>query len=195
MFIREIGLTFPFQIYTHDYYSLVLVPVVALGLAPLADLAIERIRSQPRIWQAALVLAVLVPAGYYGWIGRSVLLASDYRNEPIPWRKMGEEIPRDGNIIALTHDYGNRLKYYGLRTFNRLWPSGGDLELSRAAGSERIGDFEAYFAAQTQGMDYFLVTLFADLEGQPLLKARLYDHYPIAREGDGYIVFDLRRLH
>ena len=190
-----IGLTFPFQIYTHDYYSLTLVPTVALGLAPLIDGALERLNRQPRLWQAAFLIAVLVPTVYYAWIGRSVLLASDYRNEPIPWRKMGDEIPRDENIIALTHDYGNRLKYYSLRSFNRLWPSGGDLELSRAAGSERIDDFESYFAAQTQGMDYFLVTLFADLEAQPLLKTRLYDHYPVAKEGDGYIVFDLRHPH
>jgi hypothetical protein len=75
---------------------------------------------------------------------------------------------------------------------SRLWPSEGDLELSEAAGSERIGDFAPYFKEQTAGMDYFLVTLFNDLDNQPALKSMLYEHYPIAKQGDGYVLFDLR---
>jgi len=187
------GLTFPFQIYTHDYYSLLLVPLAALGLAPLAELAFQRLSVQPRIWQVGVGLAALGILGYYAYVGRSVLLAVNYRNEPIPWVRMGAELPCDGSIIALTQDYGNRLKYYSLRIPQRLWPSGADLQLAQAAGAERIADFQAFFREQTEGMDYFLVNLFGDLEAQPLLKAELSEHYPVAAEGDGYILYDLRQ--
>lgn len=187
------GLTFPFQMYTHDYYSIVLVPLVALSLAPIADAVLSRAASQPKVWKGALILTALGILGYYAYVGRSVLVAVDYRKEPIPWQRMGQEIPRDGNIIALTHDYGNRLKYYSLRMPFRLWPSGADLSLSAAAGSDKIGDFEQFFQQQISGMDYFLVTLFGDLEGQPLLKEKLENNYPVIAQGDGYVVFDLRK--
>lgn len=188
-----LGLTFPFQIYTHDYYSLMLVPIVAIGLAGYAHLIAEKIQSQPALVQVLFTVFFLSVAGYYAYVGRSEVLSTHYyQTEPYPWEKMAAELPTDGTIIGLTHDYGNRLKYYGWRMVNRLWPAQGDLDLSAAAGVNKIGDFPSYFKSQTEGMDYFLVTLFGDLEAQPNLKAMLYDHYPIARQGDGYILFDLR---
>jgi hypothetical protein len=188
-----LGATFPFQIYTHDYYSLVLVPIVAIGLAPVAELIFKRLSDQPRLWQALFMVAFLGIAGYYTWVARSQFYSMDYRLEPVPWQKMGAELPKNGDIIALTHDYGSRLKYYGWRMVKRLWPGGDDLSLSAAAGADKIGDFEPYFQQQVEGMDYFLVTLFSDLEAQPALKSELYDHYPIAAQGDGYVLFDLRQ--
>jgi len=189
------GLTFPFQIYTHDYYSLMLVPLAALSLAPMVDAVVQAAFSQSWLWKLGFVLASLGIMGYYAYVGRSILLADNYRNEPIPWQRMSQELPRDGNIIALTHDYGNRLKYYSLLMPHRLWPSGSDLDLASAAGTDKIGDFDSYFQQQTEGMDYFLVTLFGDLNAQTALKARLNDHYPVAAQGDGYIVYDLRHPH
>jgi len=188
-----LGLTFPFQIYTHDYYSLALVPVVAISLAPLADLVLKRLDESPRLWKALFILVFLVISGYYTWVSRSQFYGRDYRLEPVPWKQMGADLPNDGDIIALTHDYGNRLKYYGWRMVNRMWPGSGDLSLSEAAGSDRIGNFEAYFQDQTAGMEYFLVTLFGDLNAQPELKSELYDHYDIYAQGDGYVLFDLRQ--
>lgn len=203
-----LGLIFPFQIYTHEYYSLLLVPAVALGLGALAAVTWEHIlppaaggsETQGEVhhrpyrqwaWLAAFLLAALAILGYYAWVARSVVVAADKRNEPIPWQKMGQELPRQGQIIALTHDYGGRLKYYGWRSVDRLWPEEADLLLAQAAGSQPQADFEASFADQTEGMDYFLVTLFSSLEAQPQLKEKLA-HYPIAAQGDGYILYDLR---
>jgi hypothetical protein len=188
-----IGITFPFQIYTHDYYSIILVPIVALSLAPVIDAVLVRLKEHPLIWKGAFLVALLAIAGYYAWVARSQVVATaSYSKEPIPWQRMGQDLPDNGKIIALTHDYGNRLKYYGWRMISQLWPAHGDLDLSAAAGMDRIGDFGPYFKEQTAGMDYFLVTLFADLDAQPELKATLYDHYPISRQGDGYVLFDLR---
>jgi hypothetical protein len=187
-----IGATFPFQIYTHDYYSLVLVPIGAISLAPYFDLILSQVRRQPWLWRVVFYIAMLAVGGYYAWVARSQIVAQNFRTEPIPWQIMGSALPQNGAIIGLTHDYGNRLKYYGWRAVQRIWPSEGDFDLSEAAGTEKISDFESYFQDQTAGMDYFLVTLFSDLEAQPALKAMLYDHYPVAMRGDGYILFDLR---
>lgn len=188
-----IGLTFPFQIYTHDYYSLLLVPLAAIGLSGYFHWAFQQMRDQPRFWQIACALVVLVIGGYYTWVARSrVAVTAKYRAEPIPWQIMGRELPQNGAIIGLIHDYGNRLKYYGWRSIQRVWPSQGDFDLSAAAGQTKFDDFETYFHDQTSGMDYFLVTLFADFEAQPQLKQYLSGHYPVVQQGDGYILFDLR---
>lgn len=191
-----IGFTFPYQIYTHDYYSLLLVPVTAISLAPLADAVFRRVLDQPLPWRVVFTAGLVLVAGYYAYVARSQLAATNNTSEPYPWQQMGKNLPNNGTIIALTHDYGNRLKYYGWRSITRIWPSQGDLDLSSAAaepsGASSHTGFESYFSGQTEGMDYFLVTLFTDLNAQPDLKAMLYDHYPIASKGDGYILFDLR---
>ncbi|MBE0696675.1 MAG: hypothetical protein IH586_07110, partial [Anaerolineaceae bacterium] len=187
-----IGATFPFQIYTHDYYSLVLVPLAAISLAPFFELVLSQVRRQPWFWRTAFFLVLLGVGGYYAWVARSQIVAQNFRTEPIPWQIMGRALPQNGTIIGLTHDYGNRLKYYGWRAVQRIWPSQGDFDLSEAAGGQRIGEFEPFFRGQTDGMDYFLVTLFSDLDSQPTLKALLYERYPLIQRGDGYILFDLR---
>lgn len=188
-----IGATFPFQIYTHDYYSIVLVPIVAFSLAPYADLAVQKLTSQPRRWKVGFAVLFFAITSYYAYTARQQLFAMNYRPEQVPWQKMAQEIPAEGSIIALTHDYGDRLKYFGWRTVNCLWPAQGDLDLAAAAGHEKIDNFEAYFKEQTAGIDYFLVTLFGDLDAQPALKSMLYDHYAISQQGDGYVLFDLRQ--
>lgn len=193
-----IGATFPYQIYTHDYYSLALVPLAAISLAPIAEGIFSRLRGQPWLWKAAFTALFLAVLGYYSYVARSQVIADNNKAEPYPWQRMGEDLPGDGSYIALTHDYGNRLKYYGWRSVTRIWPAQGDLDLSAAAAAASgaapadNSDFAGYFQAQTAGMDYFLVTLFGDLEGQPELKSMLYDHYPIYQQGDGYVLFDLR---
>jgi len=184
------GLLFPYQMITHDYYHLMFVPLVALSLAPAAALAFERIGAQGWVWRAAAVGVLLCASGYALWVARSVLYAASYANEPIAWRQMGAEIPSDGPFIALTSDYGNRLKYYGWRAAVAYWPVQGDLDLAARRGSDAL-DYQNYFDEKTQGMSYFVVTAFAELEAQPQLKELLL-RYPVAAEGDGYIVYDLR---
>ncbi len=145
-----LGFTFPFQIVTHDYYSLLLVPIAAVSLAPYAELIRQKVFAQPFFWRAAFGLAALAVVGYYGYVARSVLLASNFRLEPVPWREMGTDLPRDGHFIALTQDYGNRLKYYSLRMPARLWPTGGDIDLAAEAGTEKIADFQSFLKTRSR---------------------------------------------
>jgi 4-amino-4-deoxy-L-arabinose transferase-like glycosyltransferase len=56
------GFFLPYQMYTHNYYHLQLVPIIALCLAPVGQMIIERIAKQPKVWQAlsaAAAVAVL----------------------------------------------------------------------------------------------------------------------------------------
>jgi hypothetical protein len=122
-----------------------------------------------------------------------VLFAHNYRNEAIAWRQMGEALPKDGLIMGITHDSNRRLGYYGWVPITG-WPQVGDLAmLNLAGGNNDVNDpaWRTIFLEKTKGYSYFLVTLFSELNGQPVLKSVL-DEYP-STKGDGYILFDLRK--
>lgn len=183
------GLTMPYQMYTHNYYHIQLIPIVALSIAPVAHALVERMAQQAKLWQWAFIGLLMMAIGYSSWVARSVLMAEDFRSEPAYWHEMSKALPVDGKIIALTNDYGLRLLYYGWRNVG-LWPSSGEQNLSELRGSGK--DFQQQFANRTVQYDYFLVTALGQLDKQPELSEMLSTHYPLVVKGDGYLVFDLR---
>lgn len=190
------GLMEPYQIYTHDYYSLALLPIVALSLPQLFSLVIEKLMQQPRLWQIFVIVVVILTIAITSWLARNELVYPNNAPEVAGWIKMGEELPRDGRIIGLTQDYTFRLAYFGILQVD-MWPYVADYNMnSLRNGNENEGTpdesiFDSYFQTMVAGHKYFLVTLFTELDAQPLLKAKLYSTYPIYQEGDGYILFDL----
>jgi hypothetical protein len=140
--------------------------------------------------KTAFVVICLAAMAYPAWTARSALLGKDYRNEPGAWINMGRELPDDGKIIALTHDYGWRLQYWGYKPV-ALWPYTSDFDLHIARGGNLAEELDSFFKQRTSGYDYFLVTAYGQLDAQPQLK-KLLATYPIAQRGDGYILYDLR---
>ncbi len=181
------GLTLPFQMYTHSYYHIQLIPIVAIGLAGALSPLLETAAAQSAAGRVAFVALIAAVIGYQAWAARSVLIAEDFRHEPAFWREVGQVIPADADVIGLTQDYGFRLMLWGWRKVS-LWPLSTDLSEERGASLNAEGDF----ADLTAGKEYFLVTAFGQLDKQPDLKAIL-DQYPIAAEGDGYVLYDLRK--
>ncbi len=183
------GLSTPYRMYTHSYYHLQLIPVVAISLAPIAQLLFSELAKQPKLWKwigaGVMLLAVLYPA----WVARSTLLGQNFRTEPVYWQSVAAEIPADGDVVALTQDYGHRLMYFGRRVTS-IWPSLGDQNLMTIRGG--AADFERIFARNAAGKDYFVVTAMGQWKRQPALRDYLTEHYPLIAEGDGYLIFDLR---
>lgn len=186
------GLAMPYQYTTHEYYHLALIPLVTLSVIPLLQAGYELLQHQEIFWRAMAIGAVLFAAFYCFWVARSVLVVSDYSNEPASWRRVGEAIPQDSRFIALTADYGMRLRYYGWRNENASWPSQGDLRLFSLAGQGEVTDFEQYFKDMTAGNDYFLVTAFGELDAQPQLR-EILERYPVLVDGNGFKIYDLRK--
>jgi hypothetical protein len=181
------GLTLPFQILTHSYYHIQLIPVVALGLAPIMNEAILAASNIERGWRTALVTLAVVIIGYQSWAARSELVAEDFSDAPALWASIGEAIPFNAEVIALTQDYGYDLMYWGWRKVD-LWPLNTDLTAVKVGDRDPSGRF----ADLTAGEDYFLVTAFRQLEQQPGLK-KVLDGYPVAAQGDGYVLYDLTK--
>ena len=183
------GIYFNYHIASHDYYSLPLIPIAALSIAPLADLFFKQLaKLTTSHWSRFTVYCLLLTGIFFSlWSTRTQLNAVDYRPQAAMWAEIGQTV--EGYTIAgLTQDYGSRMAYWGWR-YITTWPSYGDL-LYRddLLGGRR--DFEKQFTNIVAKKDLFVVTDFVDLDRQPFLKEKLKE-YPIFAEGDGYIIYDL----
>jgi len=185
------GLTLPFQMFSHTYYHIQLIPIIALGLAAALSPLLESAAIQSAVGRAGFVsvfvVAIVSMIGFQSFISRSVLDAEKIRQEPLFWEQIGKAIPADVDVIGLTQDYGFRLMVYSWRKI-KLWPYVTELAEVRN-GRE---DFAKSFNKLTSDSKYFLVTDFDQLNKQPSLK-KILDTYPIAMQGEGYVLYDLRK--
>jgi len=187
------GFFLPYQMTSHSYYHLQLVPFVAISLVPVAQYVTNRLISgthkRNKIWQALAATLLIIGFIYSTWQASIPLYSQDYRNEPAYWQQIASYLPGEGKIIALTQDYGYRLMYYGWRKVV-LWPNRGEIKLSILRGSNK--EFEEFFKKRIEGKSYFLITAFGQYEDQPELQQMLSDNFPILEQGNGYLIFDLQ---
>ncbi|GAB1469253.1 hypothetical protein MASR2M66_01290 [Chloroflexota bacterium] len=181
------GLTLPFQMYTHSYYHIQLIPLIALGLAVVLNPLTEYVSTIGGVGRVGFIALVALVIGYQAYVSRSVLVAESFRHEPAFWNEVGGVFPADAKVIALTQDYGYRLMLYGWRKVD-LWPLATGLSATRNPDKDNAARFDEL----TNGKDYFLVTAFGQLDKQPDLK-KILETYPIEIEGEGYILYDLRK--
>jgi hypothetical protein len=187
------GIYFNYHISSHDYYSLPLIPIVALSLAPLADLFFAQLAKLAATRLARLATIGLLLLGLFAslWNTRAEMNSVDYRPDAKMWAEISEKIG-DKNAAGLTQDYGSRLAYWGWKSITS-WPTYGDLIYHgdlRGAQS----NFEQQFESIASKKELFLVTDFNELDRQPVLKEKL-SGYPTFAEGDGYIIYNLTDLH
>ncbi len=184
------GLTVPYQTMTHEYYSLILVPLIAVSLLPLGNILVKGASRLPKIRQAGITGVAILAAGYGAYAACGTLRGTNYTLEPASWRRVAQAIPAGATFIALTGDYGLRLNYFGWRNPDAVWPDSKDAALFSLAGRDGM-DFETYFTAQTAGNDFFLVTVSQELDAQPELHTELVSH-PVYYAGNGFTIYDLR---
>jgi len=185
------GLLSNYHIATHDYYSLPLIAIVGLSLAPLGDWFFAHLKeATSQRWMRAAVYIILI----YGvfavvWAVRNQMKAVDYRPEAAMWAEIGAQFDKDERVIALTQDYGSRLQYWGWRTAS-TWPYLGDAGYVNIR--QGVFTFDDLFERYSSKMRYFLVTDLEEFNRQSQLKERLFASYPVYAEGDGYLIFDLK---
>lgn len=181
------GIYFNYHISSHDYYSLPLIPIVALSLAPLAELFFSKLAQLTTTRLLRISAFCLLLFGLFAslWNTRTQMKSVDYRPEAQMWAEISQKV--DGyNLAGLTQDYGSRMAYWGWRNITS-WPTYGDLIYhDELRGAQR--DFEDQFANIASKKDLFVVTDFNDLNRQPFLKGKLHE-YPVFAEGDGYIIY------
>ncbi|WP_322506408.1 hypothetical protein, partial [Anaerolinea sp.] len=183
-----LGLALSHHISTHDYYSLPLVPFLALGVAGLMQVFLEHLPGPRRWWRAGAALVLIATAGWMLYESRTILKKADYRAEPAFWQMLAGQMGDDARVIGLLPDYGARLTYWGWITPANWWTQA-EVDLRRRAGQNV--DVQALLQEQTRGKDFFVITLMDEFQRQQELQQFLAQ-YPLFRQGDGYLIVDLR---
>ncbi|MCC7119403.1 MAG: glycosyltransferase family 39 protein [Anaerolineales bacterium] len=181
------GLVFNYHISSHDYYSLPLIPIAALTLAPLGSwffAQLEKLAAPRPLIYAFLLLGL----GAQAWSLRSAMKAVDDRPQAQMWQEIGS-LTQGANLIGLTQDYGASLAYWGWSA-SSAWPTFGDLNYHQGLRGAP-DDFENQFAEMTSKKALFIVTDFAEFKRQPLLENELA-RYPVFAQGDGYLIYNLK---
>jgi 4-amino-4-deoxy-L-arabinose transferase-like glycosyltransferase len=182
------GLTLPYQMATHSYYHLQLVPILAICFAPVVLPVQEHLSRQQWYWKALAICGLLAGLGFYLWTSYFTLSDENFRDAPAYWAEIGEQLPTDGKVVALTQDYGFPLAYYGWRKVT-LWPIAGERQLDILRGKGKT--FEEYFLKNTKDKSYFLITAFNQLDRQPDLKMHLEQNYPVLAQDENYVIYNL----
>ena len=188
------GIYFNYHISSHDYYSLPLIPIVALSLAPLADwffAQLTKLTSTLKPMSTAVATLILLFGLFASlWNIRAEMKSVDYRPDAQMWAEISEKIGNK-NTAGLTQDYGSRLAYWGWKNLT-VWPTYGDLVYhDDLRGRDAQRDFEEQFEDIAIKKELFLVTDFNELERQPFLKEKL-SGYSIFAEDDGYVIYNLK---
>jgi hypothetical protein len=188
------GFYFNYHISTHDYYSLPLIAIVAVSLAPFGAWFFSRLEEAVAFFadNAGRVRGVVFMILLFGilstvWNVRNEMKSVNYRPQEAYWAEIGDALGSGVSVIALTEDYGNRLAYWGWQKAT-TWPSSGDLFQAQARGNQR--DIDKLFAETAAQRSLFLVTDLEDFSKQADLQLHL-ENYPVLVQGDGYLIYDL----
>ena len=185
-----LGAVVPELVYSHIYYDLPLVAIIAISLGPISTLVLGKLSAQGKLWQLLFLGVGIVAVGFSVFLSRKDVVV-DYREKAAQLKEIGNQLP-DGRIIGLVEDYGNSISYYTWR-FIPFYPYSWDHDMGSIAGhsfDENASNLD-YFHSEVRGYQYFLVTMFSELDAQPYLKKILYNGYTIYKQGSGYVIFDL----
>ena len=213
------GVAFAHHVATVAYYSLQLIPVVALSLGPIADLVMKCLSQTVNLYRVGQL-------GLHGYgraivvlgLSISVLVLSAAGNrQPTDWmiaqqshaasyvassQEIGKVVKHSHSTISLfggyiTNAYSREPNYtYALMYHGQLsgyiWPYPSRSGKLREQNSTERRLFSRRYSKHSP--EYFIISKGwwprAETRG---LKAFLINKFPIAAQGDTYIVFDLRK--
>jgi hypothetical protein len=184
-------LAFNYSMAAHDYYQLQFVPIVALSIAPIGALVMDRLKQLPTFWRMAgwgiLLLALLLSIV----VARSRLMNPDFERKVRTAQEIGERVNHSTKNLFLSSNYGRQLRYDG-ELAGYAWPLKSDFEWDRLA---KAGEFNAEERFNTRFLryspEYFIVEDLLEFEQQRDLKEFLSKFPTISKTVD-YLIFDLR---
>ena len=187
------GLALNYNLATHNYYQLQLIPIIGLSIGPVIALVMDHLNQiHPQIhWRFAswgvLLLALLLSIG----IARSRLVNPNLEHTVKVEQEIGELVNHSTRTIYLSSDYGVSLEYNGLLS-GSPWPLASDLEWEQLAGVTTLTAeerYNAWFAKNSP--EYFIVEDFVEFDKQPDLKQFL-SRFPIVSQNNDYVIYSLK---
>lgn len=175
------GLVLPFHISTHDYYHLVLLIPVSMGLGSIAGLIYSHLPNGKSLARGLALAALCAGLVITVYNVRTVLKRQEFRAEAALWRDVGIWLGPQSETVALVDDYGGRLKYWGW-VMPLIWPTADDQNFMIENGN--TFDFASRFEDAVADRDYFLISPISELESQPELAQALSQYLVIYQASD-----------
>ena len=193
-----LGVVFATHIYNHDYYSLPLIPIVAIALGSLGSWALDRLHAwRPVLAKATPAAMVVAFAAYAGYSGGALYNNFSTPQPQVPSvtldRHIGGVVDHSTRVMFLAQNYGLTVAYYGCMTAETHWPNSSDL-----ASEKLLGHGTLSVPAQMDQIvtrfhpQWFVITWPSQLRLQPKLPPFLEEHFVLAAHGSTYWVYDLR---
>jgi hypothetical protein len=189
------GLVFNLHIYTHDYYHLMLIPIVALSLSSAAAILLERLALNKVMWRMGFWILFAGLILFSMRVSASLLKDTGFEARIRTDKEIGEHVNHSPNTIYLDAAHGTRLRFNG-KFAGVAWPRLEDFENFEKAGKhpERGKELLEKIIGE-RSPDYFAISSLDQLQGQEDLKEALDGEYTPIAETPHYIIYDLKRKH
>lgn len=189
------GFIINWPIMSHDYYSMPLIPIVALSLASVVDFIIVRLQTpQLRRWVPKFALAITTLITIYGLVIYlpTTTVTPELERELHTAELVGERVEHSTHTVFLAKDYGSLLTFYG-EISGYSWPMTWDYNAARLAGKPTKTVEERFneIIGKTKP-DFFIVTDFFEYALQQDLAEYLSTHFTEIESTPDYIIYDLR---
>jgi hypothetical protein len=163
---------FDYRVATHNYYSLPLVPVVALGLGMLAAAPLGHLRTAAAAVASVSCLALL--AGAWGSQVEPLALEDRVSPQASAFRDVGRHLAPGSHGIAVIDGYGSEypLEYYA-GVSAQSWPSPADRNLDAASGHPDPPDDRLLATVREQSHPEWLVVMEPGFMMAPTLQSAL----------------------
>ena len=184
------GWLFMYYTTTHDYYTLPLVPMVAVGMGSAVAVVISHLTVKRPWAELAFAGLMLVPLVLNLWDANTQMRARDFQADVALAEEAGALFEPGDKVVTIAPYYSGTLRYWGWLNTS-VWMSSADFALRARAGQNY--DIKALFDETTAGMDYFFVMNFDELDAQPEVKAFLEDGFTVVKQTSDYLLYDLHQ--
>lgn len=187
---------FAYHISTHDYYHLILVPIVALSLGPISSAIIGDQSWASKKWLERVSRWAVLLIAFFLTAGTSIQAERKQPEELIDLNSIqmiGELLHHSTEVIILEPFYGYPTYYHGALA-GISWPYRYDIvdeglwDTPIATAEER---FKRLNADRTY--DFFVIMDLEEYESQNDLRQFLNDNFSIMANNNDHLIFDLRQ--
>jgi hypothetical protein len=180
------GFTFTVHIATHSYYSLPLIPVLALCIGTFAGFVLTRLRVQSPQAHLAIAAIVGLAIGVSAFKSHAVVSGSSATREQqiADYRRIGEVTRHTTRALVVDERLISPISYWGWIVGRYWYLPTPDEDLPHSDDRSLPGVDRADF-------DFLIVTAMTELGTEPRLRG-LARELPIVERTSRYAVFDLR---
>jgi hypothetical protein len=177
------GLAFTVHISTHAYYSLPLVPIVALTIGPAARRLLAWLSTAPVGVAAACLVAACLVGGGAGWKVEQRFTSSDYRREVDLYQRIGVAVGHTTAGVHVDNSFDTPLLYYAWISSSPLYYPG-DLNPDAAYLRRQLLDI----TARSGKPRYLIITAMQELRSQQSLQQLAHRLRFVSRTRD-YVIY------